>query len=93
VARLANAFDGDDLVVLVRHGECQACIDSPPVDQHGAGAALAAVASILGAWQAGVFTQRIKQRDAWLDHQFAALAVDTQHDMPLPHGRRGGRGG
>src|ERR1700743_1022581 len=47
VAGLADAFDGGDLVAVVRHRQRKARVDAPAVDDHGAGAALAAVAALL----------------------------------------------
>ena len=66
----AEALDGGDVDAFLHHRERQAGVDAAAVDEHGAGAALAAVAALLGAGQAGVFAQRIEQRDARLEHQF-----------------------
>ena len=45
-------------------GEREAGIDAPAVDQDGAGAALAAVAALLGAGQVEALAQEVEQRDA-----------------------------
>ncbi len=46
------------------------------VDMHGAGAALALVAALLGAGQAEMIAQGVEQRDTRLDLQFMAMSVD-----------------
>jgi hypothetical protein len=62
----------------VHHGQAQAGIDAAAVDDHGAGAALALVAALLGAGQVQVFAQQVEQRGAGVDFLFEALAVDAQ---------------
>ena len=49
---------------LHRDGEQQAGVDPPAVQQHRARAALAVVATLLGAGQPGVLAQRVEQRGA-----------------------------
>ena len=46
-----DALDGQHVGAVVADRQRQARIDAPPVDQHRAGAALAAVAALLGAGQ------------------------------------------
>ena len=59
-----DALDGEDLGAVVADRQRQARIDPPAVDQHRAGAALAAVAALLGAGQVQPLAQEIEQRDA-----------------------------
>ena len=49
-----------------------------PSTQHGAGAALAAVAAFLGAGEGELLAQRVEQGDARLELQVVANAVDAQ---------------
>jgi hypothetical protein len=46
-----KSFDSRDLRAIFHDGERQAGIDSPVIDQHGAGAALPVIAAFLGAGQ------------------------------------------
>ncbi len=46
---LREPLDGGDSVTLVHDRQCEAAIDPPSLHDHGAGAALAVVASLLGA--------------------------------------------
>ena len=55
------------VVALVHHGEREARVDPPAVDEHGARAALAVVAALLGAGQVEVLAQRIEQRGAQVE--------------------------
>ena len=59
-----DALDGEDVGAVVADRQRQARIDAPAVDQHRAGAALAAVASLLGAGQVEALAQQVEQRDA-----------------------------
>ena len=59
-----DAFDGEDVGAVMADRQSQAGIDPPAVDQHRAGAALAAVAALLGAGQMQALAQQIEQRDA-----------------------------
>ena len=71
---LRHAFDGEDVGAVVAERQRQAGIDPPPVDQHGAGAALAAVAALLGAGQIQALAQQVEQRDARVVERDVALA-------------------
>ena len=55
-------FDGLDRGALHRGGEGQAGVARPAVDQHGAGAAFAAIAADLGAGQADGLAQIVDQQ-------------------------------
>ena len=59
-------------------GQRQAGQHAPAVDQHGAGAALAVVAALLGAGQAEVLAQRVEQRGADIERNAMLAAVDPQ---------------
>ena len=88
---MRQTFDGGDPVALMHDGEGQAGIHAASVDVHGASAALAVVASFLGAEQVQAFAQRIEQRDSRLELEAILAAVDVEHDR---HRRdaSGGRG-
>ena len=60
---LRHALDREDIRAVVADRQRQARIDPPPVDQHRAGAALSAVAALLGAGQIKPLAQQIEQRD------------------------------
>ncbi len=66
---LGETLDGRDVIALVHHGEGQAGIDPPAVDQHRAGAALAVVAAFLRTREADVFAQCIEQGRARIERQ------------------------
>ena len=59
-----HAFDGQDVRALVTDRQRQAGIDAPSIDDDRAGAALAAIAALLGSGQIEPFAQKIEQRDA-----------------------------
>jgi hypothetical protein len=59
-----DAFDGEDVGAVMADGECETGIDALAVDENGAGAALPAVAPLLGSGQVEALTQEIEQRDA-----------------------------
>ena len=60
---VGQAFDGHDgRRRLVLDGQRQAGQDRLAVDQHGAGAALAELAAVLGAGQVEIFAQHLEQR-------------------------------
>ena len=58
-----HAFDREDVGAVVADRERQARIDPASVDEDGAGAALPAVAALLGAGQMKAFAQQVEQRD------------------------------
>ena len=61
---LRDALDGEDVGAVMAQRERKAGIDPLAVDQDGAGAALAAVASLLGSGQIQLLTQEIEERRA-----------------------------
>ena len=84
---LRETFDRRDLRAVLHDREREARIDPPPVDQNGAGAALAVVAALLGAGEVEMETQRVEQRGPRRDGQLARDPVDMKRDRHL--GRRG----
>ena len=64
LSALRHAFDREDIGAVVTDRERKARIDPPSVDDDGAGAALAAVAALLGSGQIQPLAQQIEQRDA-----------------------------
>lgn len=76
-----DAFDGEDVGTVVADGEREAGIDALAVDEDGAGAALTAVASLLGSGQIEALTQEIEQRDAWIvEDEIAPRTVHGEAD-------------
>ena len=76
-----EAFDRQDLGAVEADGEREAGIDPPAVDEHGAGAALAAVAALLGAGQVETLAQQVEQGDPGIvEGDVAAVAIDGQAD-------------
>jgi hypothetical protein len=81
-----QSFDGGDPLALLHGSEGHAGQDAAALDMHGACSALAAITSFLCAGQRQLFTQRIKQRHARLDHHRASLTVDRQaYEHALAH--------
>ena len=79
IVRLSQAFDGRDLVALVHYGERKTAVHAPPVDVHGACAALAMVAALLGAGQVQAFAQRVEQGGARIGiGQLVLFAIHPQ---------------
>ena len=64
VVASGEALDGQHLGAVEARGEREAGIDPAPVDEDGAGAALAAVAALLGACEVQSLAQEVEQRDA-----------------------------
>src|SRR4051812_14576220 len=76
-----HALDGQDIGAVEADRQSEARIDSPAVDQHGAGAALAAVAALLGAGEMHAFAQQVEQGDARVaELDVASLTVDGEAD-------------
>ena len=80
-------FDRGDLAALVHHGERQAGVDAPAVDQHRAGAALAVVAALLGAGEAEVLAQRVEQRVRGSSVRRCAAPLTSRLTSSNPGGR------
>src|SRR5262249_3551857 len=76
-----DAFDRHDLGAVVAQRQREAGIDPPSVDQDGAGAALAAIAALLGAGEMQALAQEIEQRDARIfERHVAPYTVDSEAD-------------
>src|ERR1051325_2749486 len=88
-------FDGDDLrsaraMSALRqrrrgrrtphHGEGEAGVDAPAVDEHRAGAARALVAPFLRAGEVEVLAQRVEERRARIEAEVVVAAVDVERD-------------
>ena len=80
VVTVRQAFDGGDVVVGVHHREREAAVDALPVDDHCAGAALPVIASLLGAGEREMLTQRVEQCGARIERQMFAATVDLKSD-------------
>ncbi|EGJ72900.1 putative xanthine dehydrogenase YagT iron-sulfur-binding subunit [Streptomyces sp. Tu6071] len=77
-----EALDGGDLGVLARDGEDEAAVDAASADEHGARAALAVVAALLGAGEAEVFAQQVDERGAVVEGgNVVHGAVDTEGEV------------
>src|SRR5581483_1165907 len=62
------------------NGQHRASVDGLVVEQHGAGAALAAIANALGSRDIKLIAQRIQQSDTRLNLEAAGLAIDGESD-------------
>ena len=78
---LGKTLDGQHLGAVQAHRQRKAGIDAPPVDQHRAGAALAAVAALLRSGQDKPLAQKVEQRHPRvLERDVLAVAIDRQAD-------------
>ncbi len=77
----ADALDGGDLVAVGLHRQHQAGSNRLAIEQHGAGAADAMLATGMGAVEQEILAQRIEQRLARLDVGGTVDAVDAQIDL------------
>ena len=75
---------------LLHDGQGQAGVDALAVHQHGAGAALAAVAAFLGAGQLHGFAQGVEQAHPGFEQQVDRAAIDAQ--LKRDRRRKGQRG-
>ena len=89
-AALGQALNRGDLLALRTRGQHQAGEHALAVHMHGAGAATAMIAALLGAGELGVFAQCVEQRGALVHLQRMRLAVDGEGDG---NETRAGRGG
>jgi hypothetical protein len=67
-----DTFDGEHLRAVVAERKGQTGINPPPVDDDGAGAALAAVAAFLCSGQIELLAQEIEQRDSRIIKRWCA---------------------
>src|SRR5262249_24905536 len=70
--------DGGHAGAVLHHRKGEAGIDPPPVRQHGAGAALPVIASLLGAGQIEMIAQCVEERGPWRNAEPPVGAVDVQ---------------
>src|SRR5207244_8421356 len=70
--------DGRHIGAVLHNGECETGIDPPPVQQHGARAALAMIAALLRAGQVEMVAQRIEQGGPRREFELRLDAVDDQ---------------
>src|SRR5215471_9441108 len=85
VAAIGHTLDGLDGAPLRLDGQGQAGQHGLAVDEHGAGAALPELASMLGAREPEVFAQDLEERLVDADHQLPCLAIDRERELRL-HG-------
>jgi hypothetical protein len=78
--RLGETLDRRDVTAFGRGGKREAGQHTPAVDDHGACAALAVVAALLGACQPEVLAQRVEQRGADIECNEMLVAVDPQRE-------------
>ena len=76
LAVLGETFDRRHRRAVRLDGEYGAGLGAAPVHQHRAGAALAGVATHVGAGEVEVFAQEMDEQGTWLDVGRAHLAVD-----------------
>src|SRR6185436_12850237 len=79
--RMLDSFDGDDLAAVGLHPEHETRIERLAVNQDGAGAAVAHVAALFRAGEAGLVAQRVEQAAVGLELQLARLAVEHEGDL------------
>ena len=77
-AVLCHRFDGGDGVALHLHRESEARPRRRAVDQHGAGAANAVLAADMGAGQAEILAQHVREQAARLDSGLVSTPIDRR---------------
>src|SRR4029453_5085327 len=83
-----QAFNGRDLGAVLHDGKRQARDDAPPVDENGAGTALAMVAAFLGSGEIEIFAKRVEQSGPRPEGNSPLDAVDTKRDVELRRQRK-----
>ena len=76
-----ETFDRRDLLALGGQRQRQAGDYATVVNQHGAGAALAVIATLLAAGHSKMLAQRVEHGRARIDAQMLVLAIDMQRDV------------
>src|SRR4029453_678618 len=76
-----QAFNGRDLGAVLHDGKRQARDDAPPVDENGAGTALAMVAAFLGSGEIEIFAKRVEQSGPRPEGNSPLDAVDMKRDV------------
>ncbi|MNP51306.1 hypothetical protein D3C76_1456120 [compost metagenome] len=92
LVRRSEPLDSGDFRAFVHYRQGQAGIDAPAVDNDRAGAALAVVATFLGAGELQVFAQQVEQGGAGVKLHFLPSTVHPDRQFGLDRVRRvGGR--
>ena len=78
--RRTQALDGGDAIARMHDRQRETGVDAPAVHQHRAGAALAVVATFLGARQLQVLAQCVEQRGAGVQLQRLVFAIHVQRN-------------
>lgn len=92
VVALGEAFNGDDVLTFASSCKSQTRQDTLAVDDDGARAASALIASFLRAGQTEYVAKRIQQRHALVQREFVGSVIHTKccfHDLPPGLQRRG----
>ena len=78
---LRHTFDGENVRAVGTQCQDEAGIDPPPVNQNGAGSALAAVTALFRAGEVKPFAQQIEQGSPGIvQRDRPLLAIDCQND-------------
>jgi hypothetical protein len=83
LAAVGEPFDGGDLAAVALHGERQAPVHPRAVDEHGARAAGALVAALLGAGEPDLLAQPVEQGGAGMHDRAHRAAVDPDGDVDV----------
>src|SRR6185437_9049216 len=83
-----QAFNGRDLGAVLHDGKGQARDDAPPVDENGAGPALAVVAAFLSSGEIEIFAKRVEQSGPRPEGNSTLDAVDAKRDIALRRRRK-----
>ena len=75
-AVLREPFNRDDLLSAVHHGEGEAGVIAPSVDENRARAARPLIASFFRAGEIEMLAQRVEQRGARIEPQFVRFTID-----------------
>ena len=78
--RLGQALDCLNSLALRFDPEHQAGAEGAPINDHGAGPAVAGEASLLAAGQFKYIAKSFKQALAWFAEEFGLLAIDSCFD-------------
>ena len=91
MAVLRERFDGPDRASVHPYRKLAARIGCFAIDEHGAGSALAAIATELGAGELQVVAQEFRQRRAVFDFDALRRAIDVDVNLSARDRREGGR--
>src|ERR1700738_2333260 len=73
-----ETLDGGDLRAIVHDGKRQARIDAPPLNEHGAGAALTLIAAFFRPSQLQMLAQQVKERRSRIENEGMTRPVGGQ---------------